>query len=180
MADNIGLMIATGTTQGVIKASEDKRVEGDLKFADGVEVWAHTTGVLTPTDPSRLVVTGRATHTPFSVWTPTSSATPKFFQASANGEVFSSITLTYNQISTAGKPVKWYQWSLTNAIIVAFQQNLGMPTASSGTAVTDAGVSSQLLGLHDIVLIKFTFETITHTHLVANTVATASVVGASK
>lgn len=179
MAENIGLLIATGTTQGVLKAPEDKRVEGDLKYADGVEVWAHSTGVTTPTDPSRLVVTGRATHSPLTVYCPTSSATPKFFQAASTGEVFKTVTLTYNQISAAGKPAKWYTIALTNAIIVAFQQNLGMPTGTQGVVTTDAGVSAQQLGLHDIVLIRFTFETVTHTHNIANTVASASVVGAT-
>jgi type VI secretion system Hcp family effector len=180
MAENIGLLTATGTTQGKIAASEDKRVEGDLKFSDGCEVWAHTTGVKTPTDPSRLVVTGRASHSVFSMWKPMDSTSPKWFQACSTGEVFPTITLTYNKISAAGKPVKFYSWQLTNAIVVGYTSNVGSPGGTQGVVTSDASLANAAQALHDLERLDFTFETITATHLIANTVATASVIGASK
>jgi len=180
MAENIGLLQAVGTTQGKIAATEDKRVEGDLKFSDGCEVWAHTTGVKTPVDPSRLVVTGRASHNVFSMWKPMDSTSPKWFQACASGEVMTSCTLTYNKISSAGKPVKFYSWVLTNAIVVGYTSNVGAPGGTQGVTTTDAAAALAAAALHDLERLDFTFETITATHLIANTVATASVIGASK
>jgi len=171
MAENIALLTLTATSQGAIKAGENKRIEGDLKFADGIEVHAYQTGVTVPSDPSRPnVITGRATHAVFSVWVPVSSASPKIFAAAANGEVFKTVKLQINKITAQGKPALFYSWELTNAVIVKMQQTAGTP---SGAVATGGS-------LHDLEQIDFVFETITHTNLVANTVATASVVGASK
>jgi type VI secretion system Hcp family effector len=170
MAENIGLMVANGTTQGVLAATENTRVDGDLTFKSGVEIHAYTTGGTTATDPSRLVVTGRPNHQVFTCNKPIDSTSPKFFQAWSTGEVFKTVTITFNKITPAGKPAKFVQYVLTNAVLVSWNQG-------SGTAAGTSSVSSTL-SIDFLETCSFTFDSISHTFVPGNTMAQASVTGA--
>jgi len=180
---NIGLLTAVGTTQGKIAASESKRVEGDLKFSDGVEFHSFYCGVVLPLDANRLVVAGRASLLAFSAWKPVDSTSPKWFQASANGEVFTKLTFTINKINAACKPQKFYEWDLTNAICSRFIQQMGdnNGNAEGSQSNAQAGQNSAInFGSHDLERLDFIYQTMTQTNLWANTVATYSMTGASK
>jgi len=168
---NIGLLTCTGTKQGAFKCSESKRVEGDLKYSDGCEGHAFTVGLTVPYDASRLVVSGRATLGAFTIWKPVDSCSPKFFQAAATGEVFTKWSYVINKINPSGKPTKFYQWDLTNAIIAKFTQAMG-------EEATDGDVGGTAHQLHDLERLDFIYETLTHTQLWQNTTATYSMVGA--
>jgi type VI secretion system Hcp family effector len=177
MADNIGLLTLTGTTQGKIAAGENTRKEGSLKWSDGIEVHAYDIGVSTPTDPSRLVVTGRATMKVLSIWKPIDSTSPKLFQCATTGEVITKGVLAFNKITPKGQPDPFYELDFVNMIVVGFQQYLGHYSgwAQSGAGSTTAG--NQLAsGLHDLERIDFVYEGITHQHIPGKTIGNFNLV----
>jgi type VI secretion system Hcp family effector len=170
MAENLILGTFTFTTVGAIKSSS-KRKEGDLDFSSGVEVHGVEFGMQVPTDPSRMVVTGRRSYKPFAFFKLIDETSPKFYQACATGDTGKSVSLIMNKIDAGGKPQKFYQWDFTNVILTNMQQFQGGATGTS---------SNTQFGLHDYERIEFVFESITQTNVIAKTVYTDSLLGGNK
>jgi type VI secretion system secreted protein Hcp len=162
------LLKMTFKTQGPIKDGANKKVEGDLKFADGIEVHGFYFGVASPTDPTRLVLTGRRMYDTFVVFKNIDATSPKLFQAAATGEVGTTASVQVNTISAGGTPQLTYQYDFTNIIISKYQQTQGMG---------DVSVDKQYQ-LHDYERLEFCFESVTQTHLIAKTTAQDSLIGA--
>ncbi|HEY1696541.1 MAG TPA: type VI secretion system tube protein Hcp [Polyangiaceae bacterium] len=166
MAENLILCTSQFTTVGAIKGTS-KRKEGDLDFSTGIECHGVEFGMQVPTDPSRMVVTGRRSYKPFAFFKLIDETSPKWFQACSTGDTGKTVSFVMNKIDTGGKPQKFYQWDFTNVILTNMQHFQG----------NIIGTGGQQFQLHDYERIEFVFESITQTNVVAKTVFTDSLLG---
>jgi type VI secretion system Hcp family effector len=159
--DVLSLLTVTLSKAGPVK-SNSKRIEGDLKFSDGIECHGFQFGIQTPTDPNSLKLTGRRAYEAFITYLKIDETTPKLMQAAASGEVATALALYVNQIDDKGKPIKTLSYEFTNCVILKLQQFHGNAQGGGGTA-------GSFTHLHDYVVVSWGFEQITFTHLVGKT-----------
>ena len=155
-----GFLSVKGSKQGEFKGSVT------LKGREGtIKVIAVAHAVVTPTDVTSGMVSGKRQHKPFVITKEIDRSSPLFHTAQASGETLSQVELQLFAVSAKGMEVNHYTIALKTARIVAMEQ-----------ITEEAGAGkSQLLER-----ISFSYETITWTWTDGGLTSTDGAAGAKQ
>ena len=113
-------MRVTGETQGDIKGSVTQAGR-----EDSIMVIAFEHEVVSPRDAASGLPTGRRRHAPLIVTAPIDKSTPLLFNAMANNENLTNVTLRMYKPSRTGKEEQYYTIELVNATVASIRMESG-------------------------------------------------------